>query len=121
MLTVEGIEVYPGEYLGNKNVTFEYLTEEGQKRLFQENKDLFAVNAIFSRYEEVRNMAENSKDEYSSETVNEILREFLPFQDEYYDKILGFLKSKQLRLDNDNREMLKNSVYWKFQFFASMI
>lgn len=48
MITVKGVEVRPEET--DVETEFEFLTEEGQKRVFLENKELFLLDALSSNY-----------------------------------------------------------------------
>lgn len=51
MITVKGVEVRAEEV--NIETEFRYLTEEGQKRLFLENKEAFLLDALHSDYSAV--------------------------------------------------------------------
>lgn len=54
MVTVKGVEVRADEV--NVQTEFQFLTEEGQKRLFLENKELFLSDALNSNYPAVRRL-----------------------------------------------------------------
>lgn len=54
MVTVDGVEVRADEV--NVQTEFQFLTEEGQKRLFLENKELFLSDALNSNYPAVRRL-----------------------------------------------------------------
>lgn len=54
MVTVKGVEVRAEEV--NVETEFRFLTEEGQKRVFLENKELFLLDALNSNYPAVRRL-----------------------------------------------------------------
>lgn len=54
MITVKGVEVRPDEV--DLETEFQFLTAEGQKRLFLENKEAFLIEALTSNYSTVRRL-----------------------------------------------------------------
>ena len=56
---LRGKEVRKNELDRKIEVSFDDLNENGQKRMFEENKELFLTDAIISRYKNIREMAEN--------------------------------------------------------------
>lgn len=54
MITVKGVEVRADEV--NVETEYQFLTEEGQKRVFLENKEEFLLDALNSDYPAVRRL-----------------------------------------------------------------
>lgn len=114
------IEVDGEEVDKDLSVKFYELTEEGQKRVFKENKDIFFFDALKSSYMSVRNYARSLKEECSSETLNEAIKNLIIFKvSDKITLIIELLNTERLEIDEELRKTLANSDYWKLRLWVA--
>ena len=108
-ITVKGVEVRTKEVRTNVRVEFDDLTEEGQKRIFLENKEEFIVEALKSRYGSVVELVWEVKDECSSVALNAAIAECIK-KGASEERILDLLNVPGFELDKKLRKILAISV-----------
>lgn len=119
-ITVEGVDVRIEEVDKDLSVEFYKLTEEGQKRVFEENKDIFFFDALKSSYMSIRNYAIELKDECSSETLNEAIKNLIRFKvSDKITLIIELLNTERLEIDEELEKMLAHSDYWRLRLWVA--
>ncbi len=107
---LRGKEVRKNELDRKIEVSFDDLNENGQKRMFEENKELFLTDAIISRYKNIREMAENyAYEECSNEILNQTIWQLYNMQGRYITIILKLLNIHRLKLLNYLQNEFANS------------
>lgn len=110
MITVKGVEVRPEEVAKEIKVSFKDLTEEGQKRIFRENKDEFIIDALKSKYSSVQNLIFEVKNECSSIALNKAIEEAIK-RGASAKRIIDLLNVPTLELDEELRKLLSISIW----------
>lgn len=114
------IEVDIEEVDKDLSVKFYELTEEGQKRVFEENKDIFFFDALKSSYMSIRNYAIELKEECSSETLNEAIKNLIRFKvSDKITLIIELLNTERLEIDEELEKMLAHSDYWRLRLWVA--
>ena len=113
-ITVNGLEVRSDEIKPDISLKFSNLTQQGQIRLFSENKDTFLYEALISEYPEVHMLAINSKKEYSATSVNNLISNILKSGMTTIEAgcILELINVPNFKLEEALRKKLSNSEYW---------
>lgn len=111
---LKGKEVRKNELKKEIEVSFDDLNENGQQRMFEEDKDLFLADAIISYYKDIREKAEKyAYEECSNETLNQIIWKVYTKQgrytNRYIDTILKLLNIPRLKLSNYIQNEFANS------------
>lgn len=110
-IVLKGKEVREDELNKEIEVSFHDLNEKGQQRMFEEDKDLFVVDAIISNYKNIREKAENyAYEECSNEILNLIIWKLFDAQGEYTNRYISII----LKLLNIPRLRLLNTIQIKF-------
>lgn len=108
---LKGKEVRENELNKQIEVSFHDLNENGQKRMFEENKDLFVEDAIISEYKNIREKAENyAYEESSNEILNLIIWKLFDEQGRYTNRYISTI----LKILNVPRLKLLNTIQLKF-------
>lgn len=108
---LNGKEVRENELNRDIEVSFHDLNENGQQRMFEEDKDLFVADAIISKYKNIREKAENyAYQECPNEILNLIIWKLFDAQGEYTNRYISII----LKLLNIPRLKLLNTIQLKF-------
>lgn len=112
---LKGKEVRENELNKQIEVFFHDLNENGQKRMFEENKDLFLADAIISAYKNIRESAKKyAFEDCSNEILNEVIFELYRRQGTYTNRfikeILYLLNIPRLKLKNYIQIAFANSI-----------
>ena len=105
MLKVNGVEVRIQEVKVDFEVKFSELTEDGQKRVFLENKEDFIVEALKSNYPAVQELVWQVKNGCSSVALNKAIEECIR-RGASVNRILDLLEVPGLELEEELREIL---------------
>lgn len=118
---INGLKVRSSELNEDFEVQFKDLNEKGQRRLFTENKTLFLYDALTSEYESIQALPLQFKDEYSSETLNSIIKKVLSkmLLSKECDLILEFLNIPGFELDEDLRKDLSFSQFYPIKCWVA--
>lgn len=112
-ILLQGIEVRKEELVEIIEVEYDQLNEIGQKRFFKENKDLFFIQALLSKYESVRKLAIILRNDCSSDTINKAIQKLLHVNNIYelpdYDLIFILLNTDNFIISKSNRINLSHS------------
>lgn len=108
---LKGKEVRENELNKEIEVSFHDLNEKGQQRMFEENKDLFVVDAIISEYKSIREKAENyAYEEGCNDILNLIIWKLFDAQGRYTNRYISTI----LKILNVPRLKLLNTIQLKF-------
>lgn len=111
---LKGKEVRENELNKEIEVSFHDLNENGQQRMFEEDKDLFLTDAIISKYKNIREKAENyACEECSNIALNQLILQFFYAQGRYTNRyitiILKLLNIPRLKLLNTTQRTFAES------------
>lgn len=110
---VKGKEVRENELDKKIEISFHDLNELGQKRFFEENKDLFLLDAITSYYKNIRECAKKyAQEECSNEVLNQVIWGLYAKGNRYIRLLLELLNNPKLKLaDNIQIEFANSGNY----------
>lgn len=102
---LEGKKVREDELNEKIEVPFNDLDENGQKRMFSEDKDLFLADAIISAYRNIRESArkyafEDCPNEILNEVIWELYRRQGKYTNRFIKEILYLLNIPRLKLED---------------------
>lgn len=111
---LKGKEVRENELNKEVEVSFHDLNENGQQKMFEEDKDLFLADAIISKYKNIREKAENyACEECSNIALNQLILQFFYAQGRYTNRyitiILKLLNIPRLKLLNTTQRTFAES------------
>lgn len=120
-VTVNGLEVRSNEIKPNISLEFSDLTQQGQIRLFAENKDVFLYDALISEYPDVHMLAINSKKEYSAVAVNNMISNIFKSGMTTVEAnwILELINVPDFKLEEPLRKKFSKSRYWPLRVWVA--